>query len=110
MELVDVNIESMVDFGYFIFGDNICIEFDFGILMDYWLEVVMVLLIDYWVMKLEDFEVIVEDVCLNGGMVLESVDFFELYFILFLKDLFDVVYLIMLDVYDLIYYVDFCFS
>jgi nickel/cobalt transporter (NicO) family protein len=109
-ELADVNIESMADFGYFTFGDNTRIEFDFGAPTDYWLEVATVPLEEYWVMKPEDYEAIQEDVRMNGGEALKSVDLLELHFTLPLKDPSDAANAITLDVYDPTYYVDFRFG
>lgn len=109
-ELADVNIESMADFGYFTFGDNTRIELDFGIPTDYWLEVTTVPIEDYWVMKPEDFEAIQEDIRMNGGEALKSVDLLELHFTLPLKEASDAANTITLDVYDPTYYVDFRFG
>lgn len=109
-ELADVNIESMADFGYFTFGDNTRIEFDFGVPTDYWLEVANVPLEDYWVMKPEDFEAIQEDLQMNGGEPLKNVDLLELHFTLPFKDASDTANTITLDVYDPTYYVDFRFG
>jgi nickel/cobalt transporter (NicO) family protein len=109
-ELADVNIESMADFGYFTFGDNTRIEFDFGAPTQYWLEVATVPLEDYWVMKPEDFEAIQEDLQMNGGEPLKNVDLLELHFTLPLKEPSDAANAITLDVYDPTYYVDFRFG
>lgn len=109
-ELAKVNVESMADFGYFTFGDNTRIEFDFDAPSDYWLEVATVPLQDYWVMKPEDFEAMQEDVEMNGGDMLENVDLLELHFTLPLKDASDTAAAITLDVYDPTYYVDFRFG
>ncbi|WP_297586607.1 DUF1007 family protein [Roseibium sp.] len=109
-ELADVNVESMADFGYFTFGDNTRVEFDFSAPTDYWLEVATVPLNDYWVMKPEDFEAIQEDIEMNGGTAPESVDLLELHFTLPLKDPSDTQNTITIDVYDPTYYVDFRFG
>ncbi|MES0811848.1 DUF1007 family protein [Roseibium sp. SCPC15] len=109
-ELAQVNIESMADFGYFTFGDNTRVEFDFDAPTDYWLEVANVSLRDYWVMKPEDFEAIQEDIEMNGGTAPEAVDLLELHFTLPLKETSDAKNTITIDVYDPTYYVDFRFS
>jgi nickel/cobalt exporter len=109
-ELAKVNVESMADFGYFTFGDNTRVEFDFGVPSDYWLEVASVRLKDYWAMKPEDFEAMEEDVRMNGGSMPETVDLLELHFTLPLKDPSDSQQPITLDVYDPTYYVDFRFG
>ncbi|POF30998.1 ABC-type nickel/cobalt efflux system permease component RcnA [Roseibium marinum] len=109
-ELAKVNVESMADFGYFTFGDNTRIEFDFTTPSDYWLEVEAVPLRDYWAMKPEDFEAMEEDVRMNGGSMPESVDLLELHFTLPLKEPSDAANPITLDVYDPTYYVDFRFG
>ena len=109
-ELADVNVESMADFGYFTFGDNTRVEFDFNAPTDYWLEVATVPLADYWVMKPEDFEAIQEDIEMNGGTAPESVDLLELHFTLPFKETSDAQNTITIDVYDPTYYVDFRFS
>ncbi|WP_442970156.1 HoxN/HupN/NixA family nickel/cobalt transporter [Roseibium sp. FZY0029] len=109
-ELAKVNVESMADYGYFTFGDNTRVEFDFGAPTDYWLEVVKVPLKDYWVMKPEDFEAMEEDVRMNGGSMPEDVNLLELHFTLPFKQPSDAKDLITLDVYDPTYYVDFRFG
>ncbi|GAB2184665.1 hypothetical protein LAB1_19740 [Roseibium sp. LAB1] len=109
-ELAKVNVESMADYGYFTFGDNTRVEFDFNAPTDYWLEVVKVPLKDYWVMKPEDFEAMEEDVRMNGGSMPEDVDLLELHFTLPFKQPSDARNLITLDVYDPTYYVDFRFG
>ncbi|EAV45776.1 hypothetical protein SIAM614_24192 [Stappia aggregata IAM 12614] len=109
-ELAKVNVESMADYGYFTFGDNTRVEFDFDAPTDYWLEVVKVPLKDYWVMKPEDFEAMEEDVRMNGGSMPEDVDLLELHFTLPFKQPSDAKNLITLDVYDPTYYVDFRFG
>ena len=109
-ELAKVNVESMADYGYFTFGDNSRVEFDFDDPTDYWLEVVKVPLKDYWVMKPEDFEAMEEDVRMNGGSMPEDVNLLELHFTLPFKQPSDTESLITLDVYDPTYYVDFRFG
>ena len=109
-ELAKVNVESMADFGYFTFGDNTRVEFDFNVPTDYWLEVVKVPLKDYWVMKPEDFEAMEEDVRMNGGTMPEDVELLQLHFTLPLKEPSDAANVITLDVYDPTYYVDFRFG
>ncbi|MES0881432.1 DUF1007 family protein [Roseibium sp. SCP14] len=109
-ELAQVNIESMADFGYFTFGDNTRVEFDFDAPTDYWLEVANVPLKNYWAMKPEDFEAIQEDIEMNGGTAPEAVDLLELHFTLPLKETSDAKNTITIDVYDPTYYVDFRFS
>ena len=109
-ELAKVNVDSMADFGYFTFGDNTRIEFDFNAPTDYWLEVTTVPLKDYWAMKPEDFEAMEEDVKMNGGSIPETVDLLELHFTLPLKEPSDAANPITLDVYDPTYYVDFRFG
>ncbi|PVB62465.1 DUF1007 family protein [Labrenzia sp. 011] len=109
-ELAKVNVESMADFGYFTFGDNTRIEFDFNAPSEYWLEVRTVPLEDYWAMKPEDFAAMEEDIRMNGGTMLESVDLLELHFTLPLKEPSDAANPITLDVYDPTYYVDFRFG
>ncbi len=109
-ELAKVNVESMADFGYFTFGDNTRVEFDFNAPVDYWLEVAKVPLEDYWAMKPEDFEAMQEDVRMNGGTMPESVDLLELHFTLPMKEASDARNTITLDVYDPTYYVDFRFG
>ncbi|WP_209004105.1 DUF1007 family protein [Labrenzia sp. CE80] len=109
-ELAQVNIESMAEFGYFTFGDNTRIEFDFDPPEDYWLEVATVPLKDYWVMKPEDFEAMAEDVKLNGTIMPETVQLLELHFLLPLKEESTADQTITLDVYDPTYYVDFRFG
>ncbi|MEP0232064.1 DUF1007 family protein [Roseibium sp.] len=109
-ELAQVNIESMAEFGYFTFGDNTRIEFDFDPPEDYWLEVATVPLEDYWAMKPEDFEAMAEDVKLNGTEMPETVQLLELNFLLPLKEGSDADQTITLDVYDPTYYVDFRFG
>ena len=109
-ELAKVNVESMADFGYFTFGDNTRVEFDFNAPTDYWLEVVNVPLKDYWVMKPEDFAAMEEDVRLNGGTLPEDVALLQLHFTLPLKEPSDAANVITLDIYDPTYYVDFRFG
>jgi len=109
-ELAQVNIESMAEFGYFTFGDNTRIEFDFDPPEDYWLEVATVPLKDYWAMKPEDFEAMAEDVQLNGTEMPETVQLLELHFLLPMKEGSDADQTITLDVYDPTYYVDFRFG
>jgi len=109
-ELAEVNIESMAEWGYFTFGDNTRIEFDFKVPTDYWLEVATVPLQDYWMMKPEDFEAMQEDVEMNGGSMPEDVDLLELHFTLPLTESSDADHPITLDVYDPTYYVDFRFG
>ncbi len=109
-ELAKVNVESMADFGFFTFGDNVRVEFDFGEPTDYWLEVATVPLKDYWVMKPEDFEAMQEDVQLNGGAMPDDVKLLELHFTLPFKEASDTQQAITLDVYDPTYYVDFRFG
>ncbi|MHA7776352.1 HoxN/HupN/NixA family nickel/cobalt transporter [Roseibium sp. M-1] len=109
-ELAKVNVESMADFGYFTFGDNTRVEFDFNAPTDYWLEVVDVPLKDYWVMKPEDFAAMEEDVRLNGGSLPETAKLLQLHFLLPLKEPSDAANVITLDVYDPTYYVDFRFG
>ncbi|MEO9777035.1 DUF1007 family protein [Roseibium sp.] len=109
-ELAKVNVESMADFGFFTFGDNARVEFDFGEPTDYWLEVATVPLKDYWVMKPEDFEAMQEDVQMNGGAMPDDVKLLELHFTLPFKEASDTQQAITLDVYDPTYYVDFRFG
>ncbi|KZM50688.1 DUF1007 family protein [Labrenzia sp. OB1] len=109
-ELAQVNVDSMADFGYFTFGDNTRIEFDFAAPSDYWLEVEAVPLRDYWAMKPEDFEAMAEDVRMNGGSMPQSVDLLELHFTLPFTEPSDAANPITLDVYDPTYYVDFRFG
>jgi ABC-type nickel/cobalt efflux system permease component RcnA/ABC-type uncharacterized transport system substrate-binding protein len=109
-ELAKVNVESMADFGYFTFGDNTRVEFDFNAPTDYWLEVVKVPLKDYWMMKPEDFEAMEEDARMNGGTIQEEIELLQLHFTLPLKEPSDAANVITLDVYDPTYYVDFRFG
>ncbi|TYC60606.1 DUF1007 family protein [Rhodobacterales bacterium] len=109
-ELAKVNVESMADFGYFTFGDNTKVEFDFAPPTDYWLELITVPLKDYWAMKPEDFEAMEEDVRMNGGSMPETVDLLELHFTLPFKQPSDAANTLTLDVYDPTYYVDFRFG
>ncbi len=109
-ELAKVNVESMGDYGYFTFGDNTRVEFDFKTPTDYWLELSTVPLKDYWAMKPEDIEAMEEDARMNGSTMPESVELLELHFTLPLKDASDARNVITLDVYDPTYYVDFRFG
>ncbi|MEJ8473140.1 DUF1007 family protein [Roseibium algae] len=109
-ELTQVNIDSMADFGYFTFGDNTRIEFDFNPPTDYWLEVATVPLKDYWAMKPEDFEAMAEDQQMNGTIIPDTVQLLELHFTLPLTAASKSDQPITLDVYDPTYYVDFRFA
>lgn len=109
-ELAQVNVESMAEFGYFTFGDNTRVEFDFGIPEDYWLEVVDVPVEDYWAMSPEDLKAMKEDAERYGEEPLTSVKLLELHFTLPMKDASNTADPITVDVYDPTYYVDFRFA
>lgn len=109
-DLAKVNVESMEEFGFFTFGDNTKVEFDFNRPEAYWLEVVEVPITEYWAMKQEDIEAIKEDAERTGKPMMTTVKLLELHFLLPLKEPSDLANTITLDVYDPTYYVDFRFA
>lgn len=109
-DLAKVNVDSMQEFGFFTFGDNTKVEFDFDKPEVYWLEVAEVPITEYWAMKQEDIAAIKEDAERTGKPMMTTVKLLELHFLLPLKEPSDLSQTITLDVYDPTYYVDFRFA